>query len=75
MQGAISFALLLSLYDFVVHHGLFHLQEFYLLDPGIPAFLLVIWHGFAGTTSEGFGTCGFSHRSRGGKSRNASARS
>jgi signal transduction histidine kinase len=42
MVFAIVFALGLSLHDYAVQHGLFHLQEFYLLHLGIPAFLLVM---------------------------------
>lgn len=42
MVLAILFALALSLHDYAVQHGLFHLQEYYLLHLGIPAFLLVM---------------------------------
>ncbi|WP_286758490.1 sensor histidine kinase [Ralstonia sp. RL] len=42
MVLAIVFALALSLHDYAVQLGMFHLQEYYLLHLGIPAFLLVM---------------------------------
>jgi signal transduction histidine kinase len=42
MVAAVGFALILALHDFAVQHGLFGLDEFYLLHLGIPAFLLVM---------------------------------
>lgn len=42
MLAAIMFAFALALHDFAVQHGLFGLEEFYLLHLGIPAFLLVM---------------------------------
>ena len=42
MVGAVAFALALALHDFAVQHGLFGVDEFYLLHLGIPAFLLVM---------------------------------
>lgn len=42
MLLAILFSLGLAIHDFAVQHGLFHLQEVYLLHLGIPAFLLVM---------------------------------
>jgi signal transduction histidine kinase len=42
MVVTILFALALTLHDYAVQHGLFGLQEFYLLHLGIPAFLLVM---------------------------------
>jgi signal transduction histidine kinase len=42
MLAAVGLALMLALHDFAVQHGLFGLDEFYLLHLGIPAFLLVM---------------------------------
>lgn len=42
MLLAILFSLGLAIHDFAVQHGLFDLQEVYLLHLGIPAFLLVM---------------------------------
>ena len=42
MLAAVGFAFLLALHDFAVQHGLFGVNEFYLLHLGIPAFLLVM---------------------------------
>lgn len=42
MLLAVGFAFALALHDFAVQHGLFGLNEFYLLHLGIPAFLLVM---------------------------------
>jgi signal transduction histidine kinase len=42
MLAAVGFAFALALHDFGVQHGLFGLDEFYLLHLGIPAFLLVM---------------------------------
>jgi signal transduction histidine kinase len=42
MLAAVGFAFVLALHDFAVQHGVFGLQEFYLLHLGIPAFLLVM---------------------------------
>lgn len=42
MLSAVGFAFALALHDFAVQHGLFGLDEFYLLHLGIPAFLLVM---------------------------------
>ena len=42
MLLAILFSLGLAIHDFAVQHGMFHLQEVYLLHLGIPAFLLVM---------------------------------
>lgn len=42
MLLAVGFAFALALHDFAVQHGLFELNEFYLLHLGIPAFLLVM---------------------------------
>jgi signal transduction histidine kinase len=42
MLAAVAFAFALSLHDFAVQHGLFKVNEFYLLHLGIPAFLLVM---------------------------------
>lgn len=42
MLAAVGFAFALALHDFAVQHGLFGLEEFYLLHLGIPAFLLVM---------------------------------
>lgn len=42
MLAAVGFAFTLALHDFAVQHGLFGVNEFYLLHLGIPAFLLVM---------------------------------
>jgi len=42
MLSAVGFAFALALHDFAVQHGMFGLEEFYLLHLGIPAFLLVM---------------------------------
>jgi signal transduction histidine kinase len=42
MLAAVAFAFSLALHDFAVQHGMFGLNEFYLLHLGIPAFLLVM---------------------------------
>jgi signal transduction histidine kinase len=42
MLSAVGFAFALALHDFGVQHGLFGLEEFYLLHLGIPAFLLMM---------------------------------
>jgi signal transduction histidine kinase len=42
MVLVIAFALVLALHDFAVQHGMFGLQEFYLLHLATPAFLLVM---------------------------------
>lgn len=42
MVLAILFALLLSLHDYAVQHGMFGLSEYYLLHLGIPVYLLVM---------------------------------
>jgi signal transduction histidine kinase len=42
MLAAVAFAFTLALHDFAVQHGLFKVNEFYLLHLGIPAFLLVM---------------------------------
>ena len=42
MLGAVAIAFTLALHDFAVQHGLFKVNEFYLLHLGIPAFLLVM---------------------------------
>jgi signal transduction histidine kinase len=42
MLAAVAFAFALALHDFAVQHGLFKVDEFYLLHLGIPAFLSVM---------------------------------
>jgi signal transduction histidine kinase len=42
MLAAVAFAFALALHDYAVQHGLFKVDEFYLLHLGIPAFLLVM---------------------------------
>jgi signal transduction histidine kinase len=42
MLAAVGIAFALALHDFGVQHGLFGLDEFYLLHLGIPAFMLVM---------------------------------